>query len=299
MKILKQQFAQHVLLILGISFSPFLFAQEQDPFAHQIQQSNVKPTILKNLDYKTVFMQFHQKDIRFLKMKDIAMDQAVGLKDQQGNIDYAVFNPVIRFKNLQGQQRFIVYIERFGQENGEINTGHPARPIVELYLFKRLDDGQYQLLSQTRPDLDISGSWGDSHLSSDDFNQIQQVGAHQQGLFYSGGYTSTGSQTEVTEMIVLNETGWIEQYPFGISENNSGAYDSTDPEYGGYGKQYTLLKNSEAQSLYPIQVNYTKEGKMDWVNGFPKNGFQEVIKFNANKNCFVHDNGKCNVDIND
>ena len=286
-------------LILSISLSADLFAQVQDPFTSQVQQANAKTVILKNLNYKTVFMQFHQKDIRFLKMKEIYMDQSVGLKDPQGNIEYAVFNPIVSYKNLQGEQRFMVHIERFSQENGELNTGHPARPIVELYLFKRLSNGDYQLLSRTHPELDISGSWGESHLSSHDLMGIKQVGTQQQGVFYSGGYTSTGSSTEMTFLIVLNESGWIEQYPFGRTEDNSGAYERKDPQYGGYSKVYNLIKNPEVQGLYPIQIQYAKEGKMDWIQDFPKNGFKEIVKFNLKKNCFVHANGQCNTDFDD
>ncbi len=293
----KRQVTCVAFLLFGVSITSNIFAQAQSSSTPvQLQQAD-KKVILKNLDYKTVFMQFHQKEIQFLKMKEIEMDQAVGLKDSQGNIEYAVMNPIISYKNLQGEQRFIAYIERFTQEDGELNTGHAMSPRVELYLFKRLSLGGYQLLSRTRPDVEISGSWGESHLSTEDFKTIQQFGKDQQGLIYSGGYTSTGSHTEMTFLIVLNESGWIEQYPFGISEDNSGAYESHDPKFAGYSKKYTLIKNLDAQNLFPMQIQYSKFGKMNWVDHFPKNGFKEVVKFSPNKNCFIHDNGKCNSDI--
>lgn len=119
----KRQATCAAFLLFGISITSNIFAQAQiSSKPIQLQQTD-KSVILKNLDYKTVFIRFHQKDIRFLKMKDIAMDQAVGLKDSQGNLEYAVVNPVIKYKNLQGQQRFIVYIERFGQEMVKLIQG--------------------------------------------------------------------------------------------------------------------------------------------------------------------------------
>lgn len=289
---------QSFILVASILLSPSLFA-EQSSLSRTVKAQSNPTIIVKNLNYKTIFMQFHQKDIRYLKMNNVSMDEAVGLKGTEGNVDYAVFNPVQSYQNLQGEKRFIVRLEIFGQDNGEINTGHPARPKVELYLFKRLSNGQYQLLSRSRPDLDISGSWGDSHLQAEDFQKIRRVGKDQMGLIYSGGYTSTGSHSEFSSLIVLNEQGWIEEYPFGISENNSGAYEDDDPKLAGFSKEYQLKADSTAPSLYPIQVTYSSYGKMDWRDHFPKNGSTELLKFNDKKNCYIDQKGKCNTDFDD
>lgn len=292
-------------LLISTIFSAMIFpiySYAEQPSA-QIQSSPIQKQnstiILKKLDYKTVFIQFYQKDIRYLKMKNIDMDQAVGLKGDDGEVQYAVFNPVQSYHNANGEKCFIVYLEIFQQNDGEITTGHPSRPKVELYLFKQLANGQYQLLSRTRPTLDIAGSWGESHLQVSDFADIRRVGKDQMGLTYSGGYTSTGSHTEADFLIVLNEQGWIEQYPFGVSESNIGAHDETDPEFGQYSKTYKILKNNQAEGLYPIQIEYSQRGKMDWVKNFPKNGTREVLQFNPKKNCYVHGNGQCNVDFDE
>ena len=289
---------QFILLVISLLLPTSLLA-EQNTASRTVKTQINSAIIVKDLDYKTIFMQFHQKDIRFLKMNNLSMDEAVGLKNKEGNVDYAVFNPVQHYQNLQGEKRFIVRLEIFGQENGEIITGHPSRPKVELYLFKQLHNGQYQLLSRSRPDLDISGSWGDSHLQAEDFQKIHRVGKDQMGLIYSGGYTSTGSHSEFSSLIVLNEQGWIEEYPFGISEDNSGAYESGDPKLAGFSKEYQLKADATAPSLYPIQVTYTRYGKMDWRDPFPKNGTISLLKFNEKKNCYVDEKAKCNTDFDD
>lgn len=285
--------SQILILTLGMFLSSKLYAEQSNTIAAIVHLNQSNPVILEKLDYKHVFMKFHQKDLRFLKMKDLT-DQAIGLQNAEGDIQYAVFNPVISYKNLQGEKRFIVYIEKFDQEDGEINSGHPARPQVELYLFKRLKTGQYQLLSQIRPDTDISGSWGVSHLNASSFVNMQQIGKNQLGFTYSGGYTSTGTVSEDNFLIVLNESGWIEQYYFGGSSDNSGIYNTDDPKYSGSSKDYKILKDANAQSLYPIQVTYSQFGHRDWQDDFPKNGTKEILKFNQKKNCYIHKNGMCN-----
>lgn len=287
-----------IVLTLSVLFLPLAQAEQRDLSQSMKAQSNVA-IIVKNLNYKTIFMQFHQKDIRHLKMNDVSMDQAVGLKGKDGKIDYAVFNPVQTYQNVQGEKRFIVRLEIFEQDDGLIITGHPSRPKVELYLFKQLSNGQYQLLSRSRPDLDISGSWGDSHLTAEDFKKIRRVGKEQMGLTYSGGYTSTGSHSEFSSLIVLNERGWIEEYPFGVSEDNSGAYESGDPKLAGFSKEYQLKVDPTATSLYPIQIHYSSFGKMNWRHDFPKNGSTSTLKFNEKKNCYINEKGKCNADFED
>lgn len=289
---------QFMLLVTSLLLPTSLLA-EQNTASQTVKAQINSAIIVKDLDYKTIFMQFHQKDIRFLKMNNLSMDQAVGLKGTEGNVDYAVFNPVQSYQNVQGEKRFIVRLDIFGQDNGEINTGHPARPKVELYLFKQLRNGRYQLLSRSSLDLDISGSWGDSHLQAEDFQKIRRVGKDQMGLIYSGGYTSTGSHSEFSSLIVLNEQGWIEEYPFGISEDNSGAYESGDPKLAGFSKEYQLKADATAPSLYPIQVTYTRYGKMDWRDPFPKNGTISLLKFNEKKNCYIDEKAKCNTDFDD
>ncbi|MEG0483300.1 MAG: hypothetical protein RR575_06055 [Acinetobacter sp.] len=296
--LMKKTITQFSILISSILLSSSLFAEQMQSSKTAVSALNTA-IVVKNLNDKTIFMQFHQKDIRHLKMNDLSMDQAVGLKGKDGNIDYAVFNPVQTYQNLQGEKRFIVRLEIFEQDNGQINTGHPSRPKVELYLFKQLSNGQYQLLSRSRPDLDISGSWGDSHLQAEDFKKIHRVGQDQMGLIYSGGYTSTGSHSEFSSLIVLNERGWIEEYPFGISEDNSGAYESGDPKLAGFSKEYQLKADSTAPSLYPIQVTYSSYGKMDWRDHFPKNGTISLLKFNDKKNCYINEQRKCNTDFDD
>ncbi len=254
--------------------------------------SSTTPIVLKDLNYKTFFMKFYQKDIRYLKMQDVNDVASVGLDDGQGNIRYAVYMPVQNYTNLNGEKRYIVWLQLFDQEDGRINTGHPSRPIVEMYLFKKLANGNYQLLSQNYPEMDVSGSWGESHLSSSDFKSIRQVGKNQMGLFYGGGYTSTGEVSEWQYLIVLNENGWIQQYPFGYSSSNIGAHDEKDPEYGAYRIDYRLKPESSATSLYPIEVSYQKQGKMDWRK-LPKNGTKETLIFSVKKNCYLHANQQC------
>ncbi|RKG36555.1 hypothetical protein [Acinetobacter rongchengensis] len=296
--LMKKTITHFSILTSSILFSSSLFAEQMQSPKTAVSALNTA-IVVKNLDYKTIFMQFHQKDIRYLKMKDISMDQAVGLKGKDGNIDYAVFNPVQTYQNVQGEKRFIVRLEMFEQDDGLIITGHPSRPKVELYLFKQLSNGQYQLLSQSRPDLDISGSWGESHLTAEDFQKIRRVGKAQMGLIYSGGYTSTGSHSEFSSLIVLNERGWIEEYPFGISEDNSGAYEHGDPKLAGFSKVYQLKVDPTAPNLYPIQVTYSSFGKMDWRDDLPKNGSIFTIQFNEKKNCYINQKGKCNTDFDD
>lgn len=286
------------ILIASILLSPSVFAEQIQSTKTAVSALN-NAIVVKNLNDKTIFMQFHQKDIRHLKMKDVSMDQAVGLKGKDDNIDYAVFNPVQTYQNVQGEKRFIARLEMFEQDDGLIIAGHPSRPKVELYLFKQLNNGQYQLLSRSRPDLDISGSWGDSHLTAEDFKKIRRVGKDQMGLIYSGGYTSTGSHSEFSSLIVLNERGWIEEYPFGVSEDNSGAYESGDPKLAGFSKEYQLKVDPTATSLYPIQVHYSSFGKMNWRHDFPKNGTISLLKFNEKKNCYINEKGKCNADFED
>lgn len=281
-----------IVLFLGFILVSKIFAEQVNTVVvlHPINQ--ISPVIVDKLDYKSIFMKFHKKDLRYLKMKQ-PEGQGVGLINADGKIQYAVFKPIVSYINLQGEERFIVRIEKFDQENGEIINGHPSYPQVELYLFKRLQGGQYQLLSQTRPEIDISGSWGESHLKDEDFRSIHQVGKNQLGLTYSGGYTSSGEMSEYTNLIVLNESGWIEQYPFGRSADNTGAYETDDPDYGGYSAEYHTLKDTSAQDLYPIQVNYTRFGNKSWYESFPKDGTTEILKFDLKRNCYIHQGGRC------
>ncbi|MEN8281118.1 hypothetical protein [Acinetobacter gerneri] len=271
----------------------------QPSFAATVSaEAPTSAVILNDLNFKTFFMKFYQKDIHYLKMKSLDEAQAVGLDDGHGNQRYAVYMPVQRYQNLQGEQRFIVWIQIFDQEDGEINRGHPSRPVVEMYLFKKLENGTYQLLSQSYPEMDISGSWGESHLEAQDFSKIKRVGKNQMGFSYGGGYTSTGEASEWEYLIVLNENGWIQQYPFGFASSNAGAHEEQDPEFGAYDISYKLIADPQVSNLYPIEVLYTKRGNVDWRK-LPKNGTKEVLNFNIKKNCYVHSDQSCDRMVDD
>ncbi|SPL69418.1 hypothetical protein [Acinetobacter stercoris] len=275
-----------VLTICGtILASSMSFAQskpEQNPVI-----------ILKHLNFKSFFMQFYRKEIRYLKMQDQQSDEAVGLDDGKGNVNYAVFMPVQQYKNVQGEERYIVWIQIYEQDDGKINNGHPDHPLTELYLFKKLANGSYQFLSQSYPEMNVSGSWGESHLTADAFKGIHRVGKNQMGFTYDGGYTSTGEVSYWKNLIVLNEKGWIQQYPFGYSSSNIGAYTENDPEFGAYSIDYQLKPNPDADGLYPVVVRYSKSGKMDWRNDIPENATKRTAYFNSKKNCYVWKTDQC------
>ena len=68
--------------------------------------------------------------------------------------------PVIQYKNTAGEDRYLIIIEKTHVSDGEIDSCHICKATADLYSFKKLKSGLFQLVSQTPKNVEESGSNG-------------------------------------------------------------------------------------------------------------------------------------------
>ncbi|MFZ2843631.1 MAG: hypothetical protein WAZ74_06080, partial [Psychrobacter sp.] len=133
-------------LSLGVlSVTPVMAAA---PAFSASQMAQVK---IKDLSFKEVMRQFYNGqmfDIHVDYMEDTPYI-GLGKYDDSGRATIALMHPVIQYKNTAGEERYLIIIEKTQVSDGEIDSCHICKATADLYSFKKLKNGLFQLVSQT------------------------------------------------------------------------------------------------------------------------------------------------------
>ncbi|WP_179995714.1 hypothetical protein [Acinetobacter sp. YH16053] len=243
---------------------------------------------LNELSFKEIMRLFYKDNMRnvYVNEDELATENFIGLgaTNESGEDTVALMHPIINYRNVEGDARFLVIIEKVQiMDNGSVVSCHACVGNADLYTFKKLKNGQYQVVSITHKDQEFGGSYGRVHLDREEIlNNMQPIGKNLIGSFYQSGYSSTGETSISWNVIHLPEDDFIGAY--GVAEkagDNGGNHEEDSPLHYSFDSQIQVIDNNE--KYYPIQVSYFGEKyNTDYTEIIPADQ-KIVLKFDSIK----------------
>lgn len=243
---------------------------------------------LQDLSFKQVMRAFYsgQMTRAFVNDEDIESLPYIGLGyEENGEQTVAVMHPIVGYLNSTGEPRYLVIIEKLKiyEDSGSLVSGHAMGADADLYTFKLLKTGQYQLVSRSGPDLQLSGSWGRIQLDASSLKTgLQPIGRNLVGSIFSNGYASTGVVETWWEVLHLPEDGYINSYVLGdAGSSNGGNYEETSPLYYDYESTYEVMP--DGNKYYPIKLTFKGDKPTDDYERIEYVNHSVIKKFNPAK----------------
>lgn len=158
--------------------------------------------------------------------------------------------PILSYQNLQKEDRYLVGVQRAKVFGNGADTSHASIGFLDLYLFKKLDNGQFQLVSKTEWfGLNGYSGFGKTWWDYKELKKnLQPMGENVMGSYTIDGHYGNGFSENDWIILLLNEDDYIVQAA--ITEGHG----STDePEYG-YSSTIKVIKNEKP--FYSLEVHY-------------------------------------------
>ncbi|MFW1642270.1 hypothetical protein [Acinetobacter guillouiae] len=279
-----------ILMTLLLSQSLFLIAPEtmaqtKIPFS----ASKMAQVQVPELSFKEVMRTFYSGQMHRALLDDEDLGKmphiALGQADKDGETTVALMHPVMSYQNNLQESRYLVIIEKIKVgSGGYVVSCHACTGTADLYSFKKLQNGQFQLVSRSAKGADFSGSWGRVGLDLDEISKnIQPLGRNLVGSIFQNGYTSTGTTETWWETLHLSENDYIQV--FGVADagsNNSGSYDEDSPLNYSYEGELQVINNGT--DFFPIKVTYSGEKPSDDYEKINKINYSKTVNFDKFKN---------------
>ena len=269
-------------LSLGIlSATPVMAAA---PAFSATQMAQVK---IKDLSFKEVMRQFYNGqmfDIHVDYMEDTPYI-GLGKYDDTGRATIAFMHPIIQYKNTAGEDRYLIIIEKPRVTNGEVDSCHICNATADLYSFKKLKNGLFQLVSQTPKNVEESGSNGSAGLYAEDIQEgMQPLGKNLVGSLFTNFYMGQGARDDWWKALHLPENDFINVYYVGDAGSSNERYDEDSPLYYGY--EGTIKVLTDNNTYYPIMLTYKGEKPTEDDERIEHVNYSKVVKFNPIKKAY-------------
>lgn len=275
-----------LLLSLALSLG-VLSANHVMAAAPTFSASQMAQVKIKDLSFKEVMRQFYTGqmfDIHVDYMEDIPYI-GLGKYDDSGRATIALMRPVIQYKNTADEDRYLIIIEKTQVSDGEIDSCHICKATADLYSFKKLKNGLFQLVSQTSKNVEQSGSNGSAGLYAEDIqNGLQPLGKNLVGSLFTNFYMGQGARDDWWKALHLPENDFINVYYVGDAGSSNESYDEDSPLYYGYEGTLKVLPNNA--TYYPIMLTYKGEKPTDDNERIEHVNYSKIIKFNPIKKAY-------------
>ena len=242
---------------------------------------------LKDLSFKEVMREFYSGqmfDIHVDYMEDTPYI-GLGEYDDSDRATIALMRPVIQYKNTAGEDRYLILIEKTQVSDGEIDSCHICKATADLYSFKKLKNGLFQLVSQTPKNVEESGSNGSAGLYAEDIkNGLQPLGKNLVGSVFTNFYMGQGARDDWWKALHLPENDFINVYYVGDAGSSNARYDEDSPLYYGY--EGTLKVLSDNTTYYPIMLTYKGEKPTEDDERIEHVNYSKIMKFNSTKKAY-------------
>ncbi len=221
----------------------------------KLEPKNFKQVVLPSLSTDTVARSFYKVTSSREREKDDYWGSGkyyyVNKPSDLDDLKDAVISiaPIFTYQNMQGEVRYLVPVEVTLAIEGRIETSHATRGTLELYLFKKLDNGQFQMISKTaQGGIESIEGYGRTSWNAQEFKKnLQAFGNNTLGSYTIDGYYGNGYGESVWSLLLLNEDDYIVEQMFEEGKV------SEQPEYG-YSSVIRVIKNG--QPFYPFQIQY-------------------------------------------
>ena len=241
------------------------------------QMAQVK---IKDLSFKEIMRQFYND-----QMFDVDIDNredipgiGLGKDDDSAGETVDLMRPVIQYKNTAAEDRYLIIIEKTQASNGDIDACYTCNVIADLYSFKKLNNGLFQLVSQTSKSIKSSNSNTGLELHERAVQAgLQPLGKNLMGSIFMNRHTSTGRTDSWWDVLHLPENAFIDLYTLGdAGTSNAGIYEEDSPLYYDYDVDFKVLPKNA--TYYPIRLTHKDED--------PTVNYSEIVKFNPIKKAY-------------
>lgn len=248
-----------------------------------LQQQHIQ---LPSLEFQQIMQTFYRGKLIQPHIEDelIRSYPNIGLKSGDKSVEQlvALMHPIVTYKNAAAEQRFLVMIEMVNMTTqGQLDNCHACVGTADLYSFKQLSNGQFELVSRSTPDAEFAGSFGRVHV--DLSKPAQALGQNLVGMMTQNGFSNTGETEQWWEALHLPENDYIQLYYVAdAGGDNLGNYDEKSPSAYSYSSKMTVIKDKSA--YYPIKIKYTGKKYSNDRNRVKPYNVVDTKHFNVAKN---------------
>ena len=269
-------------LSLGaVSVTPAMAAA---PAFSASQMAQVKIT---DLSFKNVMRQFYSGQMGYAFVNDEYVESMpnIGLDsvDSDGERTIALMHPVLPYENVAGEPRYLVIIEKVQVKDGSLVSCHACQATADLYSFKKINSGQFQLISKTLKNADYSSNWGRVGLNQTSIQEgLQPLGKNLIGSIFRNNYMSFGTITNWWDVLFLPENDFINIYTLGdAGAENSGHYEEGSPLHYDYKIAFNVLPGNT--TYHPVMLTYKGEKPTEDYQRIEPVNYSKIVKFNPIK----------------
>ena len=273
-------------LLLGLALSlsvlsatPLMAAA---PTFSATQMAQVKIT---ELSFKEIMRQFYNDQMFDVHIdnKEDTPDIGLGKDDDSAGETVDLMRPVIQYKNTGGEDRYLIIIEKIQASTGDVDSCYTCNVIADLYSFKKLNNGLFQLVSQTSKSIKSSNSNTGLELHERAVQAgLQPLGKNLMGSIFMNSHTSTGRTDSWWDVLHLPENAFIDLYTLGdAGTSNAGIYEEDSPLYFDYDVDFKVLPKNA--TYYPIRLTHKDEDPTEDYDRINSVNYSEIVKFNPVK----------------
>lgn len=244
---------------------------------------------IRDLSFKEVMRQFYSGQMTPTVADDPYIDSlpniGLGRADSTAYRTVALMHPIELYDNTEGEQRYLVTIEKVLIHDDSLEYCFPCGSKADLYSFKKLNNGQFQLVSRTSESVEFSSIYSSMDLQNNElYDNLQSLGENLVGSIFKSGYMRQGYTTESWAVLHLPENDFINTYALGdAGSDNNGANDYESPS--DYDYEGIVEVMPEKAKYYPIKLTYKGIAPDDpELTDFINKSF--VMKFNPVKKSY-------------
>ena len=283
-----KKFLLSLALSLGVlSATPVMAAA---PAFSASQMAQVK---IKDLSFKEVMRQFYSGEMTsfFIDDEDIEAVPHVGLGKANSDDErtVALMNPIIDYKNNVGESRYLVIIEKVQVDSntGSLVSCHACKATADIYSFKKLNNGLFQLVSRTPKKVEPTGVGGRIMLDEKSIkNTMQPLGKEITGSVLKNGSFYHGIFVQWWDILHLPENDFINLYGLGDAGMENGNDDEDSPLYYAYEGTFKVLSENTKTMYYPIMLTYKGEQPTKDYERIEHVNYSKIMKFNPTKKAY-------------
>ena len=271
-------------LSLGVlSAAPVMAAA---PTFSASQMAQIK---IKDLSFKEVMRQFYSGQMRPTSVNDEYIESmpniGLGQVDSNGARIVALMHPMGLYDNAKGEPRYLVTIEKVVVYDESSEYCESCGSKADLYSFKKLNNGLFQLVSRTPKNVKPLGVNGRVMLDEKKVkDNMQPLGKNLTGTVIKNGSFYHGIFVQWWDVVHLPENDFINTYDLGDAGMDNGVHDEDSPLYYGYEGNYKVM--SDSSSYYPIMLSYKGEKPTDDNERIEHVNYSKIMKFNPVKNAY-------------
>ncbi len=179
---------------------------------------------------------------------------------QLSSDELAFFHPAIEYKNMLGQQRYLVIVEKVNFYDGYILGCRACTSTADLFLFKK-QGGYFQLINTAYGQTEMPGS--DGHMREsfmlDLKKNLQPFGSSVMGSYSLATYSGAGGQeNSMWYAVLLPDTGKMQFLEIGTAGGSTASYYAGKPQFA-YTQTSTLKVINNQKTYFPLEVTYTDD----------------------------------------